>query len=203
MTKIPSAIEIRDILLTRGNALFPTRFADYLESNNKEIFGLLIQSDTQQYQQLFGNFTANDLSLLNQRFFDAKAGYAVDIQNHFSGFSSNADIFLISEDSLAGGFRTVEALIIHELCHWYINTGLQATTPVFFSDTDIELGCAIHDKTDKHNERLTQHTLEFCKLLSSIADKSIRTFATFNNPEELILAAMQFDIEGGLPISNY
>ena len=194
-----AAKEIYAIVLSRGDSLFPVGMSQYLSNTNRPIWGLLIDPDERRFQTLFGNIAPEDLEQFNTSFHHTKAGYRVKARDHFLQLTSDADVFLISKECLALNPRDVEALIIHELCHWYIDSGLQSSNPIGIGSTDRLKAKTLYGKTDQENEHVTRHTLPFCELLCAVAARAVRTFNSHPSRQALLASAMQFDIEGGFP----
>jgi hypothetical protein len=195
-----TANEIHDIVLSRGDSLFPLGMSQYLSNTNKPIWGLLIDPNERRFQGLFGDIPPEDLEQFNTSFHHTKAGYRVKARDHFPKLTSDADVFLISKECLALDPKDVEALIIHELCHWYIDSGLQSSNPIGIGSTDRLKAKNWYRKTDQENEHMTRHTLPFCELLCAVAARAVHTFKGFPNREALLASAMQFDIKGGFPV---
>lgn len=195
-----AAKDIYDIVISRGDSLFPLGMSQYLRNANKPIWGVLIDPDERRFHTLFGDIAPEDLDQLNTSFHHTKAGYRVNAKGYFPLLTSDADVFLISKECLALDAKDVEALIIHELCHWYIDSGLQSKKPLGIGDTDKLKAKAWYRKTDQENEHLTRHTLPFCELLCAVSVRAIHTYKSFSTREALISSAMQFDIAGGLSV---
>lgn len=195
-----TAKETHDIVLSRGDSLFPLGMSQYLGNTNRSIWGLLIEPDERRFQCLFGDIALEDLEQFNTSFQHTKAGYRVKARGYFPKLTSDADVFLISKECLALGSKDVEALIIHELCHWYIDSGLQSSNPIGIGSTDRLKARTLYRKTDQDNEHITKHTLPFCELLCAVALRAVHTFKSFPNRDTLLATAMQFDVKGSFPV---
>jgi hypothetical protein len=188
---------IQSTLKHYGDTLFPSTFSSYLERRHKVVWGLRIDADTRRFERLFGDVTPGDLRQFNQRFCDSIAGYKVGARTEFPSLSADADVFLLAKQCLSFEPKQVHALIVHELCHWYLDVGLQASAPVFVSDIDRIKARTLYHQTDARIEHLTRHTRAFCELLCALATRAARIERLFSSRRELIELAMRFDVSGG------
>jgi hypothetical protein len=157
--------QIQGYLQKYGDSLFPCAMSEYLAHTNRVIWGLLIDSDERRFHRLFGEIALADLEQFNSSFHDTIAGYRVRARDFFPNLTADADVFLISKQCLDFPPSEVEALIIHELCHWYIDSGLQSSHPITINAKDRIKAKSLHRKTDQSLENITKHTRQFCELL--------------------------------------
>ena len=195
---MPTAQEVESFVRTYGDTLFPVRLSDYLRDNNRVLWGLLIRYAQQRLERLFGNLTEADLEQFNQPdVCDTIAGYRVGARAVFPNLSAAADVFLLSQECLEFSADDVKALVIHELCHWYIDSTLQARRPVRLGDADRVAGAALHRRTDVAQERRTKHTVGFCELLCHVSALAVSASLSFENQQGLVDASMRYDVQGG------
>jgi hypothetical protein len=192
--------QIEKTLITYGSTLFPCSFSDYLSKNHKVIWGLLIDPAERKFHRLFGNITSNDLAQFNTGFHDTIAGYKTDAKSVFPNLSADADVFLIAKQCLANSAKEVDALIIHELCHWYIDSGLQASHEIAISKTDRVEARSLYRRTGQVNEHITRHTIQFCELLCAVAGRAMKNSKMFSSRQEIVDLAMIYDVDGGFRV---
>lgn len=181
-----------------GDSAFPTTFSQYQLEEGRELWGLLITRPV-TFKRLFGSMTDADLKLFNtKRPPYSRAGFRARVREAFKGLSADADVLLIGDECLEFSQRDLDALLIHELCHWYINTGLQDRSPVSISDADISSGHALYERTDKDYEHVTQHDEHFCTVLCAVARHVCGTTTLYSSPDDLVSVAMRFDVLGQL-----
>ena len=190
--------QIQDLIKTYGDSLFPVPITTYLSTTNRVIWGLLINEDERQLEPYFGEIAALDMAQFNQNFINSLAGYRTRARDYFPNLTADADVFLISKQCLDLPLPEVEALVIHELCHWYIDSGLQSSKPLRATNMDRIMARGLYNKTDQNNDRF--HTLPFCELLCSVANKATRAGAKFPNRKELVSLAMKYDVIGGFRV---
>ena len=189
--------EVRETLLDLGNTLFPVTFESYLTALGRPLWGLLIESEHQCFSELFGNILDRDLRLFNTRFADTKAGFATGARSVFCRLSCNPDVFLLAKEGLGWSHRDLASVAVHELCHWYIDSGHQASHPVAITEADKGMGKKLYGRTDRHNVRMTRHTIEFCELLCAVSTVAIDKGKASGAAEDLVESAMRFDVVGG------
>ena len=187
--------QIMECLFKFGDTLFPIRLSDYLNKNQKNLWGLYINLEDRRVELMFGNATIDDIELFNSRgVADSKAGFRVNARGTFPNLSSDADVFLLNRDCLKFTTPEIKALIIHELCHWYINSGLQNTNPLKIDTSTALVAKNLYKKTDVINEHISEHTLLFCNVLSSVAGNATKTPSIFKSRKEIIDLAMKYDV---------
>jgi hypothetical protein len=192
---------VHDALFRHGDSLFPVGFSDYLDQTNRVVWGLLIESDANRLSCLFGDTAPADIEIFNSVAFNhSMSGYRVEARGRFPQLSANADVFLLSKQCHALPPCEVEALVIHELCHWYIDSGLQSSAPVRITSKDRLKGKSLYRKTDTEHEGLTRHTPDFCELLCAVSALAVaRDASSFPSRDALVAAAMRFDVLAGIP----
>jgi len=197
---MPTYEQIKETLITYGNTLFPCSFSDYLSKNHKVIWGLLIDPTECKLHRLFGNITPNDLAQFNVSFHNSIAGYKTGAKSMFPNLSADADVFLIAKQCLDNSAKEVDALIIHELCHWYIDSGLQPSHEIAINETDRAEARSLYRRTDQVNEQFTKHTIQFCELLCAVAGRAMKNSKTFSSRQEIVNLAMKYDVDDGFSV---
>jgi hypothetical protein len=193
-----TAAEIENLLRRYGNGLFPHSFDEYLSKMRRQFWGLRVDPPSRRNIRFFGSMTEDDERTFNGGpFRDAVAGYAVDVRSRFRTLSADADVLLIGTETLGFSGPDVEALIVHELCHWYIDSGTQGTHPVTFDSANKVQGETLYARTDPHMEPITRHDRSYCGLLCAVSALAVEVGAPFETPQHLVDAAMRFDVEGG------
>lgn len=190
--------EIQGYIQKYGDSLFPIPLTEYFSQTKRVMWGLQINRDEGRNDPYFGEIAPSDMEQFNKIFYDSMAGYRTKARDHFPSLTADADVFLISKQCLSLPTHEVEALIIHELCHWYIDSGLQMSSPIAIGQMDRHMGKGLYNKTDRG--RIRQHTLEFCELLCAVAGRAIQCGAKFSSRKELVAFAMRFDVDGGFRV---
>nr|WP_057929565.1 hypothetical protein [Burkholderia ambifaria] len=189
--------EIRETLLDLGNTLFPVAFESYLTAQGKPLWGLLIEPEHRRFSELFGGIPDRDLRLFNTWFADTKAGFATSARSVFQGLSCNPDVFLLAKEGLGWSRRDLASIVIHELCHWYTDSDQQASHPVTITEAHKDMGKKLYERTDRHNVRMTRHTVDFCELLCAVSTLAVESGKASGSAEDLVDSAMRFDVVGG------
>jgi hypothetical protein len=192
--------DVREMFFGLGNELFPMSFDNYLGATGRQVWGLQIQPDKRCFSVMFGAARDDDLDLFNSNFHDAIAGYKVGALSVFPSLSADADVFLLSKDALAWTSEDTLPIVLHELCHWYIDSGNQARLPIAITPADKHKGKALYNRTDFHNEQGTRHTLQFCEVLCALARRAVEKKKFSGKRDQLVASAMRFDLNGGLPM---
>lgn len=104
---------------------------------------------------------------------------------------------LLRDDSLALPPVELDAMLLHELCHWYIDSGLQREAPMLFTDDVKNSGCDLFDRTDKEKLHITRHSLEFCTLICAASIGAAQAALIRQAANDFAVAAMKFDIDFG------
>lgn len=191
--------QIRECLFKYGDTLFPITLSQYLNETQRQLWGLYVNLKDKRNEHMFGNASANDILLFNSKgVSDSLAGYRVNARDVFPNLSVDVDVFLLNVSCLELPVPEIEALIIHELCHWYINSGLLASNPLKISTSDSLVGKKLYKKTDVINEHITEHSLLFCNVLSAVAGNATKVPSNFLSRKQLIELAMNYDLVGNL-----
>ncbi len=186
-----SAIEIEGFLRSYGNSLFPTTMDAYLAADSRQLWGLRIDVASRRMLPFFGSISENDERLLNSRgFFDTIAGYRANVRTYFPDLSANCDVFLINTEALDYSNPLVQALIVHELCHWYIDSGLQASHAVAIDSAALSEGANLYAITTPSHH----HDRDFCNLMCAVSARAIANDAPFATRQDLVNQAMRFDV---------
>ena len=189
--------DVRATLYDLGNSLFPISFDSYLEASGRTLWGLQVDPDQQRFAAMFGGIKDEDLARFNERFHDTIAGYKVGARSVFPSLSADADVFLLSKDALSWSEADSVPIVLHELCHWYLDSDSQSRQPVAVTEIDRQKGKALYKRTDAKNEKVTRHTLKFCEFLCAVARRAVERKKFSGSRQELVLSAMRFDIDGG------
>ena len=179
-----------------GDKLFTYPFSKYLKDTGRTLFGLIVDEEAGKFEKLFGPVTAHDLELFNAHFHANLSGYKVDAKSFFKELSAEADVFLLSKIYQLPDFNPshVDGLIIHELCHWYIEADLLKAHPMVPSLPDRVLAKNIYQQTPRELESETQHSLEFCELVCAVSSRAAKAFPRFKDSKEVVTLAMQYSI---------
>jgi hypothetical protein len=189
--------DVRAILYDLGNSLFPISFQSYLAASGKTLWGLEIDPDHRRFNTMFGELSDEDLERFNKGFHDTIAGYKVSARLVFPSLSADADVFLLAKQALTWSGADLLPIVLHELCHWYLDSGNQAKLPVAITPIDRQKGKTLYKRTDIHNEHVTKHTLSFCEILCAMARRAVEQKKYSGSRDELVASAMRFDIDGG------
>jgi hypothetical protein len=189
--------DVRTMLFDLGSSVFPISFDSYLETSGLELWGLQIDPDLRRFAVMFGAVKDEDLAYFNNHFYDTIAGYKVGARSVFPLLSANADVFLLSKQALAWSDVELIPIVLHELCHWYLDSGSQSQLPVHVTAMDKLKGKALYKRTDSQNEGMTKHTLAFCEFLYAVARVAVEKKKYSGSREELVSSAMRFDVDGG------
>jgi len=161
----------------------------YLRIHNRQMWGVLIDIDTNQFLHFFGNPPAHFLPTINQSFVHSEAGYKVDVGSHFTDLGVNADVFLISKDRLNDSLEDIDSLIVHELCHMLIDSEYLVNTNVRIDSKDRHQGKVLRSKVDKDPAR--RHDRKFCNLLAALAEDLANINKRFVDRWDIINRAMK------------
>jgi hypothetical protein len=164
---------IADRLHTLGDSLFPATFSAYLRDEHKVLWGIRIEGEhPSRFVGLFGPISESDMALLNEHRASSSAGYCANAKELFPNLTTNADIFLLNDKVLSRSPREIEAFVLHELAHWYFDSGCAHSHPLPITDEDRTAGDAMYNNIDlsaRDWEDQTRHTPDFCVTLSHLA----------------------------------
>jgi hypothetical protein len=175
---------------------FSFSFDDYSRrTNGRVLYGLLIDTDVNRLEALFGDPPQALMHAVNGRpIIDSKAGYRVDVAAVFPDVGVNADVLLLSKVALEFPRRALDALLLHEACHLVIDSGSLG----YIAAMDAKAayyGDKLYKKTDTENERITKHTPEFCRILAGGAERlRLARPDVFADRWDALLESMQFDL---------
>ena len=145
--------QLQDRLLELGETTFPASLAADLESRGAVLSGILLNNRAGRYDALFGKWRPRDLTQVRaEQYWNSNGpGYRVMARRIVPpGLGVNADIFLFSDDSLGLEPSQIDALLVHELSHWYIDSG-QRRDAMEICAEDRNMGGALFDTLDLVN----------------------------------------------------
>ena len=171
--------------------LFDVNYDEYLSSKGRRILICFFLSSKGEVVQSSAPVTSSIKDYFYSAGFNSKAGYAISESVPKEESNINADLIFFSEDFLSISENEIDKLLLHELCHFLIDSKIENSLGK--SKSAIKLGNWLYNCTDRDNENNTRHTLEFCLLLANVAEKSVQNGIFSETPEEIIKKAMQFD----------
>lgn len=174
--------------------VFGFDLAGYLNTSNRPLLGVQVNIDQRTYSPLFGEFPIDLLPTINTRFVDSVAGYKVGVKNTFPRLNEDSDLLLLSAELVAEPIEEIEPLLIHEICHLVVDANLYEECSLSPGQKDNYHGEKLHKKTDIENESITQHDIEFCKLLATASEKISTIREKYPDRWSVIKSAMRFDL---------
>jgi hypothetical protein len=183
-----------------ASSVFGADMQAYLKAAAKrDLFGLEANLEKRRYGPLFGYVPTRLLSAANALFEDAHAGYSVNAGRFLKTVPPlNVDVFIVSTEVLSGPEMAVDTIVLHELCHWIIDSRQAATTPLQPDDADRLAGQALYARTDTANVAKTRHTGAFCTLLAAASRVLAEADPRFPDRLAVIESAMRYDLIGQL-----
>lgn len=140
-----------------SNQVFGVSHRAYLESHSgRQFWGLSANLTGKKFLPLFGSPPVAVIAKLP--FAESQAGYRVDLSSRFPALNVNVDVFLINAELLNDPTPEMDALLIHEMCHWLIDSNEPQLDPMI-SVEDQRVGERVHRVTDYWNEAITRHDL--------------------------------------------
>jgi len=191
-------VDIENKLYQLAIEIFGIDFQKYSNETGRKLLGVLINPEKKEFQHLFGDFPDNLLPTINKKFNDSVAGYKVDIGSHFTDLNISADIFLLNINNLNDNDTELESLLIHELCHMVMDSGILSDTNISSGKKDKYHGIKLYKKTDARNEDITKHTEGFCILLSTVSGIASSKYEIFKDRWDVINNAMRYDLKANL-----
>lgn len=188
MNEIGNAVKSAFYRLSKD--IFGLNFDDYLDNNDRVLFGVIINQDEKRYEQLFGCIPDSLLSAINTRYFNSVAAYKVDVRETFDTLDINADLLGVRKDILNGDSKLLNAIILHELCHAVIDSRHIDKLPIKRTLTDDNQGSKLLGNVPPDDEF---HDLEFCQVLSFAANKMKYIDSRYKDRKEVIDYAMKFN----------
>lgn len=185
--------EIRCRLFEIATLVFGFDLGEYLRQENKELFGILINNVERRCVPLFGACPANLIDEANRQYLDCKAGYRVNGCARHRRLDPNADLFLVSASLILEPRSTIDALMIHELCHLVVESEFVCQGMLQAAPEVDPLVNAVHRPFDQVEGIFSIHSVEFCRLLVAASAKSVEVNIGFLNQEDAIAQAVQFE----------
>lgn len=175
--------------------VFGLSINEYLTSSqNRQLLIYSIDLQTRSFIPLFGNPPKELTDAMNLRFYDAKAGYRVAVQNVFHVANLNADVLLLSNEVISASKSELDTILIHEICHLIIDSDSLSLTKFSLNEKSRYSGERLYKKTDQHNEQITKHTIKFCTLLAAAAEIYASLSDELNTREAVLNSAMRYDL---------
>lgn len=169
----------------------------YLEANHgRQLFGYAIDLPNLSFSPLFGNPPTALTEAMNKRFSNSIAGYKVAVQTVFPIADLNADVLLLSTELSNVSESDFDAILIHELCHLVLDSESIERTNLALDQKSRYSGERMYKKTDRENERITKHSVQFCTLLASAAERYAKNSAVLSTRSAVLDSAMRYDIKG-------
>lgn len=198
-------LEIEQKIYEYGDNLFPVKFSDYLQAENRRLVGFNIgtTNGTIRYGAvLFGHLSPSDIQMLYSKPWNCFATYIVNTKKRpeLRGFTDDVDLFLwrykdkYNPPNTTINQKDADALIIHELCHWYIDAGLFKRHPPSSNTTIAQNAQAIPNKLSSAPHHAVFHGKDFCFLLAAISEKAANYDSSFTNTWDVITRAIKLDI---------
>ncbi len=166
-------------------------FENYLTINEKQIVVFEIDTLNRRYLLKEGETFDDILEKSNNKYFDSKAGYLVDIKSKLQT-QIEADLLLLSDIVLNSNPIDLDTIIIHELVHMLIESKNESNLEL--TEEAITIGGQIYKITDYHNVETTKHNLDFCKLLAQACINYNIKSKNFSTDFLASKSAMRFDI---------
>lgn len=174
------------------------KHSQYVAATGRQLVGLVApQHGASQFNRLFGAISDGDLVTFSEKAFanNFRAAFGVSAKVPAPTVSCDFDVLVIREDTLALPAIELDALLLHELCHWYIDADLQMTTPMPCCVDALRRGSDLYNRTDSYREYETRHTLSFCQLLCEASIRAENAGLLAQGAEAFAVTAMKFDID--------
>lgn len=176
--------------------IFGLSVEEYLSANHeRQLFGYAIDRPAHSFFPLFGNPPVLLTEAMNKRFVDAIAGYRVAVQAAFQIVDLNADVLLLSTELSTATESDFDTILIHELCHLVIDS---SSVQLTFDQKSRYSGERLYKKTDRENECVTKHNVQFCTLLAAAAERYAKYSSTLTTRWDVLNSAMRYDIKTNL-----
>lgn len=181
-------------IIELSNLAFDFDLQDHLNQEGKSIIVLQLINEgerTIEIKLLEGDDPDNMLEDMNAGcpLQASKAGCRPNTHLVFNA-EHPRDAFLISNEVLETNDFHIDALIIHELAHYFIESGI----PVGIDEEDEEIGEILYAITDQNYEHLTKHNLQFCRTLISGCRRMHNKLQSVLDLTELVQSSMCYDI---------
>lgn len=169
-------------------------------NRNRSLFGLRSNVHNRTYSPLFGDPPPTFIAAVNNRFVESRAGYRVDVGKAFPHEPAiNADVLIIAADLLEGPESHLDAIVLHELCHWAIDASVLGPDGLVPDQVDQLHGDAIYQRLDWTQEAATKHTRSFCALLAAATQRLAERHIGFQDRYEAMNSAMRYDLLEPIP----
>lgn len=179
--------------------VFSFDFGDYLKESQRNFYGLIINHETCKFEPLFGDVPADFIALLNPTYKATKAtkatkaGYEVNVGVKFGGTDIRADVFLIDKQVMHGDVKIIDGLILHELCHMYIESKYLSKFQPKMDKADLLQGEKIYEKTGRDIMNDITHDEEYYQVLSWAANRMRTVDTRYKNRWDAIKSAMTYN----------
>lgn len=186
--------DVQDRIFTLAQSTIGIDVHTYLNETDKSLYGLLIVDEGTSFDPMFGDPPNALLDAANARPADSVAGYCVDVGQALR-IDLRGDVFLLSEKMLDETDDQIDAIIVHELTHFAIDSGNDDPLRSELTNEDRETATELYARTDRQMEYRTRHNEYFCQMLTV----ACRRWAASNdlNTQDAIDLAMRFDVDGG------
>jgi len=187
--------DIHDRIFVLARSAIGVDVHTYLNETRKSLYGLLIADGGASFRPMFGDPPAVLLDAANARPSDTVAGFCVDVGEALR-INIRADVFLLSEAMLYETGYQLDAIIVHELAHFAIDSANDDILRSELTTEDRQTAAELYARTDRQMERVTRHNEYFCQVLIVACRRWIADRNDLNIQDALYLA-MKFDVDGG------
>ncbi|WP_427501687.1 hypothetical protein ACQE3E_23725 (plasmid) [Methylomonas sp. MED-D] len=168
----------------------------YLAANHgRQLFGYAIDLPAHSFFPLFGNPPASLTEAMNRRFGDSIAGYKVAVQEVFPIAGLNADVLLLATELSVAPESDFDTILIHKLCHLVLDSNSLGLTNLTLDQKSRYSGERLYKKTDRENERITKHSVQFCTLLAAAAERYAKNSPVLSIRSAVLDSAMRYDLK--------
>ena len=185
-------IDIYSRIVELGDALFPVKYSDYLTNRNIKLHGLRLVTERNKMELMFGSLTPTELEIVNRQPPKLKSAYGCNASIGFEELNIQDDLFILSSEFGTSEWPTVSVLIVHELCHWYIDSKLSMEKPIQVSDNASKLAHELYTCVLPSPGLREFHDLSFCRLYCAVCERAQKTFG-LPGLKKLIRQGMKFD----------
>lgn len=187
--------DIEERLKALASEIFGLSVETYLANHGRQLFGYAIHLPSRSFLPLFGNPPDSLTAAMNMRFVDSIAGYKVAVQTVFPIAGLNADVLLLSTELSVAPESDFDTILIHELCHLVLDSNSLGLTNLTLDQKSRYSGERLYKKTDRENERITKHSVQFCTLLAAAAERYAKNSTVLSTRSAVLNSAMRYDLK--------
>jgi hypothetical protein len=186
--------EARDRFILLAKDVFGLSIDDYLASLGRSLFGYSIDLFQKCFLPIFGDPPNALTDVMNTKFVDSIAGYKVNVGSVFPSARVNADVLLLSTELDSVPDNDFNSILLHEACHLVIDGQLMSFINLPVDEKAKYHGERLYKRTDRQNESVTKHSIQFCTLLAAGAQR-YSDISHFPDRWAVINSAMRYDMQ--------